>query len=97
MLSRDVVLEGSIVNNSPSLKSTRMGAYPNGRRLCSTLGGRPDDLGPGLVGACPPCAGVGVGGGHPLPPQGSGGISTGKIWILYIRNHTFSCICILDI
>ena len=66
-----------------------------GADLCSTFGGR---VGTVIsvswpVGYLPHFVAVGRGGGRPLLTRGgSGSITTGKIWIYYIRNHAFPCI-----
>jgi len=39
--------------------------------------------------------GVSAGGGRPLPPRGSGGINTGKIWLFCIEIMHFMHICII--
>ena len=66
-------------------------ACDHGRWSASCIWERSDDLCPGLGVLATPCAGVG-GGGVARPTTGIRGITTGKIWIFYIRNHAFSFI-----
>ena len=65
---------------------------PLGADLCSIFGFEQMICSlPGLGVLASTVLGVGAGGGRPSH-HGGRCITTGKIWISYIRNHAFSCV-----